>query len=324
MFLPTKKEKNKKQKKGKSFLSANAEKPVRRSSITPLSDDVGSRRNSATDVKIPQKSLAVQVEDGKGRRKSITKAAENDIRPATPKDTYSKGKKTTKAATLDNETNSVSPVNNEELDENEIGDFGKNRTKGTAGRAITPASGGDAESSGRNRTKINVKSATALNEHRSSPDAGQRESSGGNRTKINVKSATPLNEHRQSPDAGQRESSGGNRSNMNELTISHVNGVKNTIVGADDTKKKKKKPKADKVTKKKTVDSDDSATEEVMAAIPQSVTGLNVTQATPEIQRRPSVALEEKGSKAKKKKKRKDKEGKKRKTEDSGRRAKKT
>lgn len=297
VFLPVKKEKNtkkqEKQKKSKSFLSAaNADKPIRRSSITPLNEDKGTRRNSATEVKASQKSLTVQAAGGEKRRKSITNATENDRKIATPKDTYTRGKKITKASPLENGTKSGE---NELLDVGESEGSGKNGN----GRSITPigthrksistgASGGDGEGSGRNQKKINATSATPLNERRKSAIA----------------------------DVEQRESSGDSKTKTNGTSIPLDNGHKNAIV-ADDSKRKKKKQKTKKETKRKAVDSDDSL-EEVMATLSTNVAGFNVTPATPEIQRRPSAVSQEKETKvAKKKKKRKVREGKKGKADDS-------
>lgn len=300
VFLPVKMEKdNKKQekpKKSKSFLSVtSAKKPIRRSSITPLSDNEGSRRNSTADFKASPKSLKVQAaaSEGDNRRKSITNTMENDRKITTrPKDTYTRGKKTTTAPATENGTKSIF---NEGLDDGESKSSAKNRN----GRPITPvntlrksisivASGGDGEGPGRNQKKIDVISRTPLNKRRKSAVVGVE----------------------------QRESPGENRSKVNETSFSLDNGDKNGKDAADG-KKKKKKQKAKKETKRKPDDSDDSS-EEAMATLPLSVAGLNVIPATPEMSRRSSAVSQEQESKVKKKKKRKEREQeKKRKSEDS-------
>ena len=291
VFLPVKKGKNtkkqEKQKKNKSFLSAtNADKPIRRSSITPLNEDKGIRRNSATEVKAPQKSLTVHVADGEKRRKSITKATEDDRKIATPQDTYRRGSKITKASALESETKSA---DDEGLDVGESESVSKNRNGrspvGTHRKSISiGARNGSEEGAGRNQKKLNVTSATHLNERRKSAVA----------------------------DGEQREGSADNRIKMNGGSIPLDNGHKNGVVTGDG-KRKKKKQKAKKENKRKAIDSDVSSSEEAMATLSTSIAGWNVTPATPEVQRRPSAVSQEKEKKAKKKKKRKDGEGKKRK-----------
>lgn len=298
VFLPAKNNKNQeKQKKGKTFLStAVGEKNVRRSSITPLDEDKGIRKNSATDVKVTSKSLTVQAAEG-GRRKSTPTVLDNERRVVTPKDTYTKGKKITKASTSENTAKSI---NNEDIDIGGSEGYGKNGTKGN-GRSVTPV--------GTQRKSIS-----------SSVIAGEKEGSGRNATKINVRSTTPASERRKSevPEAGVGESSGGSRIKVNELTTEPVSDHKNTTT-VDENKRKNKKRKSEKETKKKTVDSDDSSEDKtVNLNSPHSIeAGLNVTSGIPDAQRRTSVALKEKESKTRKKKKRKEKEGKKRKSEDS-------
>lgn len=295
-FLPLKKDKNNKKqerpKKSKNFLSANAEKNLRRGSITPVNEDKGPRINSATEAKIPQKSPTLQVTEGEKRRKSITNTTDSDRKVVTPRDTYTKGKKATKVSTLENGTKTVG---NEELDVGKTGGSGKGRN----GRSISPvsphlrkpisivASGGDDEVSERKQKRTMVTSATPFNERKKSTVA----------------------------DVEERESSRGKEIRLKEISTPPVNGRKNSMV-ADDSKRKKKKQKNDKEKKRKTVESDDSS-EEAMATSPEGITGLNVTPASPGTQRRPSAVLQEKDTKVKKKKKRKDREGKKRKTEDS-------
>jgi len=293
VFLPVKKEKKiKKQEKPKKskniLLSANTEKNLRRGSVTPVNEDNGPQLNFAPkEAKIPRKSSTLQVTEGEKRRRSITNATDNDRNVITPRDTYAKGKKTTKVSTLENGTKSVE---NDELGVATTEVSGK----GNNGRSITPGSphtsGGDDEVSERKQKRITATSATPLNERRKSALAA---------------------------DVEQTESSTGNGSRLKELSTPAVDGQKNSTV-ADDGKRKKKKQKndKDKKKKKKTLDSEDSS-EETMANISEDVTGLNVAPASPSTQRRPSAVLQEKETKVKKKKKRKDREGRKRKTEDS-------
>ena len=299
VFLPVKKaeKKNKKQekpKKSKNTLSANTEKNLRRGSVTPVNEDNGTRLNSATEAKIPRKSPTLQVTEGEKRRKSITNTADNDRKVITPRDTYAKGKKTTKASTLENGKKSVV---NDEMEVGKTGDSGK----GKNGRSIAPASpnlrktipivasAGDDQVSDRKQKRIPETSATALNERKKSIVA----------------------------DVEQRESPSGNAIGLEEISTPPANGHKNSIVAVDGKrKKKKKKNDKEKRKKKKTVDSEDSS-EEAMATPSDDITRLNVTADSPGIQRRPSAVLKEKETKVKKKTKRKDREGKKRKTEDS-------
>lgn len=299
VFLPVKKEKKiKKQEKPKksktTLLSANTDKNLRRGSVTPVNEDNGTRVNSATQAKSPWKSPTLQVTEGEKRRKSITNTTDNDRKVITPRDTYAKGKKTTKVSTLENGPKSVV---NEELDVGKTGVSGKVKN----GRSITPASP-------HQRKNISIVAS-----------GGDDEVSEGKQKRITATSATPFNERRKSTvaDVEQRESSRGNESRLKEMSTSPANKQKNSTV-ADDGKRKKKKQKNDKEKKKKkkTVDSEDSS-EETTAHIIEDSTGLNVTPASPGTQRRPSAVLQEKETKVKKKKKRKDREEKKRKTEDS-------
>ena len=298
VFLPVKKaekknKKHEKPKKSKNTLSANTEKNLRRGSVTPVNEDNGTRLNSATaEAKIPRKSPTLQVTDGEKRRKSITNTTDIDRKVITPRDTYAKGKKTTKASTSENEKKSVV---NDELEVGKTGDSGK----GKNGRLITPAS-------------PNLRKTIS-----SVASAGDDQGSDRKQKRIPVTSPTAFNERKKSivADVEQRESPRGNAIGLEEISTPPANGHKNSIV-ADDGKRKKKKRKNEKGKKKKmTVDSDDSP-EEAMEIPSDGITGLNVTD-SPGIQRRPSAVLQEKETKVKKKKKRKDREGKKRKTEDS-------
>ena len=298
VFLPVKKaekknKKHEKPKKSKNTLSANTEKNLRRGSVTPVNEDNGTRLNSATaEAKIPWKSPTLQVTDGEKRRKSITNTTDIDRKVITPRDTYAKGKKTTKASTSENEKKSVV---NDELEVGKTGDSGK----GKNGRLITPAS-------------PNLRKTIS-----SVASAGDDQGSDRKQKRIPVTSPTAFNERKKSivADVEQRESPRGNAIGLEEISTPPANGHKNSIV-ADDGKRKKKKRKNEKGKKKKmTVDSDDSP-EEAMEIPSDGITGLNVTD-SPGIQRRPSAVLQEKETKVKKKKKRKDREGKKRKTEDS-------
>ena len=300
VFLPVKKEnKTKKQEKAKKseniLLSANTEKHLRRGSVTPVNEDDWTRKPSATEAKIPQKlSTTLQVTEGEKRRKSITNTTD-DRKVSTPKDTYAKGKKTTKVSTLENGTKSVV---NEELDVGNTGGPGK----GKHGRSTSPASP-------RPRKTISTVAS-----------GGNDEVYEKKQKRIPVTSASPFNERRKSTvaDVEQGESSKGYEIRLKETSTPAADGRKNSIV-ADDGKRKKKKQKngkEKKKKKKKTVDSDESS-EDAMAALSDEITGLNATTAASETQRRPSAVLQEKETKVKKKKKRKDRERKKRKTEDS-------
>ena len=298
VFLSAKKEKKiKKQEKPKkskkNLLSANTEKNLRRGSVTPLTEDNEPQLNSAKEVKSPRKSSTLQVTDGEKRRRSITNATDNERKVITSRDTYAKGKKTTKVSTLANGTNLVE---NDELGVGKTGVSGK----GKNGRSTTPASP---------HLRKNIASGE-------DDEVSERKQKG-----TTVTSATPFNERRKSAivaDGEQTESSTGNESRLKELSTPAANGEKN-FTAADDGKRKKKKQKNDKEKKKKkkkTVDSEDSS-EDAMANISEDIIGLNVAPASTSTQRRPSAVSQEKETKAKKKKKRKDREGKKRKTEGS-------
>lgn len=299
VFLPVKKEKkNKKQekpaKKSKNtLLSANTEKNLRRGSVTPVNEDNGTRLNPATEAKIPRKSPTLQVTEGEKRRKSITNVTDNERKVTTPRDRYAKGKKTTKASTLESGTKSFA---NDELEVGKTGDSGK----GKNGRSITPVS-------------PNLKRISTVASAGDDEVSDQRK-----QKKIAVTSAKAFNERKKSTvdDEEQRESPRENAFGLTEISTPLANGHKNSIV-ADDGKRKKKKKKNDKEKKKKkTVDSEDSS-EEGMAIPSDDIAGLNVTADSPGIQRRTSAVLQEKETKVKKKKKRKNREGRKRKTEDS-------
>ena len=299
VFLPVKKEKNNKKqekpKKSKNFLlSANNEKNLRRGSVTPVNEDDGTRINSATEAKIPRKSSTLQVTEGEKRRKSITNTTDNGRKVVTPRDTYAKGKKTTKVSTLENGTKSIE---NEELDEGKTGVSGK----GKNGRSTTPVS------------PAQLRKASFI-----VASGGDDEVTEKKQKRITVTSPTPFNERREFKvaDVEQRESSKGNDIRLKEISTPSGNRKKNSTV-ADDGKRKKKKQKNDTEKKKtkKTVDSDDSS-EEAMTTLPEDIKGLNVTPASSGTQRRPSAVLHEEETKVKKKKKRKDREGKKRKTAD--------
>ena len=297
VFLPVKKaKKNKKQEKLKKskniLLSANTEKTLRRGSITPVNEDDGTRINSATQAKIPRKSSTLQVTEGEKRRKSITNTTENDRKVVTPRDAYTKAKKTTKVSTLENETKSVE--NNEELVLGKTGVSGK----GKDGRSTPPVSP-------RLRKPISIIASV-----------GDDEVSGKKQKRITGTSATPYNECIKSTVANveQGESSRGNVIGFKETSTPSTNGQNNSTV-ANDGKRKKKKQKNGK-EKKKTVDSDDSS-EEAITTLAEDITRLDVTPASPAKQQRRSAVLQEKETKVKKKKKRKDREGKKRKTADS-------
>ena len=298
-FLPVKKEKkNKKQEKPKKsknvLLSANTEKNLRRGSVTPVNEDDGTRMtNSAMEAKVPRKSPTLQVTEGEKRRKSISNTTDNYSKVVTPRDTYAKGKKTTKVSTLEIGTKSVE---NEELDEGKTG--GSRERK--SGPSITPESP-------HRRKSISIVA-----------NGGDDLVSEKKQKRIIATSATPSSEHRKSivTDVEQRESSRGNAIGLKEKSTPPANKQKNPII-ADDAKRKKKKQKNNKEKKeKKTVDSEDSL-EEAIASLPEDITELSVTPASLGTQRRPSAALQEKETKIKKKKKRKDREGKKRKTADS-------
>ena len=345
-FFPLKKGKkskkhNEKQNRGKKMLSpSNTKNNVRRSSIAPLNEEGSTRKRSATETETTKKSLTLQDAQDGGRRKSII-TTDNEVKIVTPKDKYMKEEKKTKAFAFENKTKSdiqdgensyksktkmkdrlVTPVSGRRKSmipgDGDINSSGKNEV--TVNDGLTPpvstgrrksliVDGEDVKCSGRKKTKMNDILSTPISARRKSllTDGEETASFDGNKRKANKRTAASATKSSLGADEADAKDSG--RTKKNEKSALQES------TDRESTKRKRKKLKAQKETKRKVDDSDDTSDqEEGISNPPQGFTSLNVIPATPEMQRRKSVTPGDKDAK-KKKKKRKDKEKAKRKSE---------